>query len=55
LLVQRSAHATLHNSQEVIRKGILIGDSVVIRKAGDVIPEVLSAVIEKRTGKETKI
>ena len=37
-------HATLHNSQEVERKGILIGDTVVIRKAGDVIPEVLSAV-----------
>ena len=45
-------HATLHNSQEVVRKGVLIGDYVVIRKAGDVIPEVLSAVIEKRTGKE---
>lgn len=47
-------HATLHNSQEVDRKGILIGDYVVIRKAGDVIPEVLSAVTEKRTGKERK-
>jgi DNA ligase (NAD+) len=45
-------HATLHNSQEVERKGILIGDFVVIRKAGDVIPEVLSAVTDKRTGKE---
>ena len=45
-------HATLHNSQEVERKGVLIGDYVVIRKAGDVIPEVLSAVVEKRTGKE---
>lgn len=47
-------HATLHNSQEVERKGVLIGDFVVIRKAGDVIPEVLSAVVDKRTGKETK-
>ena len=47
-------HATLHNSQEVERKGVLIGDYVVIRKAGDVIPEVLSAVTEKRTGKEQK-
>lgn len=47
-------HATLHNSQEVERKGVLIGDYVVIRKAGDVIPEVLSAVTEKRTGKERK-
>ena len=45
-------HATLHNSQEVERKGILIGDYVVIRKAGDVIPEVLSAVTDKRTGSE---
>ena len=45
-------HATLHNSQEVERKGVLIGDYVVIRKAGDVIPEVLSAITDKRTGKE---
>ena len=45
-------NATLHNSQEVERKGILIGDFVVIRKAGDVIPEVLGPVIERRTGKE---
>ncbi len=45
-------NATLHNSQEVERKGILIGDFVVIRKAGDVIPEVLGPVVERRTGKE---
>ena len=45
-------NATLHNSHEVERKGILIGDWVVIRKAGDVIPEVLGPVIERRTGKE---
>jgi DNA ligase (NAD+) len=45
-------NATLHNAQEVTRKGILIGDSVLIRKAGDVIPEVLGAVIERRTGDE---
>ena len=45
-------NATLHNQEEIIRKGILIGDTVLIRKAGDVIPEVLGPVIEKRNGKE---
>jgi DNA ligase (NAD+) len=45
-------NATLHNAQEVERKKILIGDWVVIRKAGDVIPEVLGPVIERRTGTE---
>ena len=45
-------NATLHNMEEVERKGILIGDIVVLRKAGDVIPEILAPVVEKRTGKE---
>jgi DNA ligase (NAD+) len=42
------ARATLHNAREVERKGVLIGDTVVLRKAGDVIPEVLGPVVELR-------
>ena len=44
--------ATLHNASEVKRKGVLIGDRVVIRKAGDVIPEVLGPVVDARDGSE---
>lgn len=46
--------ATLHNQQVVAAKGVRIGDTVVLRKAGDVIPEVLGAVVEVRDGSEVE-
>ncbi len=46
--------ATLHNADQVEAKGIMIGDTVVLRKAGDVIPEILGPVVALRSGKEKK-
>ena len=48
------SRATLHNEDEIQRKGILIGDTVVVQKAGDIIPEVVKTITSKRSGKEKK-
>jgi DNA ligase (NAD+) len=54
VIVSRSTvdRATLHNEDEVKRKGVLIGDTVILRKAGEVIPEVVGPVVHLRTGDE---
>jgi DNA ligase (NAD+) len=47
-------HATLHNEDEVARKDLRIGDYVLVERAGEVIPQVVKPIVERRTGKEKR-
>lgn len=49
------SRTTLHNAYEVEHKGVLIGDTVVVRKAGDVIPELVGPVLKAREGRENEL
>ena len=49
------SYATLHNPDEIERKDLRINDDVIIRRAGDVIPEVVSSIIERRDGSQKKM
>ena len=48
-------HATLHNIEEIRRKDLRIGDRVIIEKAGEIIPQVVAAIVDDRTGGEREI
>jgi len=49
------ARASLHNEDQIKQKDIRIGDTVVVEKAGEIIPYVIRSIAEERTGKEKKI